>query len=274
MLHNIIVPAVFILSSTLAEEGERCMYGAVGAAVELPLNFDGLDSSSELTWIHNQKKVFRRRDGKVTVSTLKTKPNGALVLEKVQFSSAGDYRATVFSTDGVQQHHTTVRLCVLKPLSEPSLTATCGTSVVTLTCGAERYPDASVSWSKGGIPWMNATNHTLTLDLPLIGVGENVSCTVSNKVSKKTSKDVQLLCPDTGDSVSHPPTLGNSGINPSDQSRNGGGGKDGEQATYPTGVFWAVVAAGGGVFVLTVIGICVCVCCVRTRRRRRSGGEI
>ncbi|XP_035378876.1 T-cell surface antigen CD2-like isoform X2 [Electrophorus electricus] len=274
MLQNLLVVQSAFLFLSCALAGDKpCIYKAVGDDAELHLGFKGLDASSHLTWYHNQTRVYYRKSSTLLVEEQEVASDGTLTLENIQLSNAGHYRATVFNKMGVQQHSVTVSLCVLEPLSEPSVTLTCAETGVTLTCAEDDHSNMSVSWSKNRIQWKSATTaKTLTLHSSVIGAGENVSCTVSNRVSAKTSKEVALLCPDTGDLTPHPSTLGDTEIEQRDQTSS----RDAEKRRLLFGMdFWTIVAivSGGALVLLVLLGVCTCACYIHTRKHRRQRVE-
>lgn len=82
-------------------------------------------------------------------------------------------------------------------MPEPSVKVQCVEEGVNLTCIPMNNNEVFVSWMKNGEK-TKTTHAVLHVSSSELKSGDKFSCTLSNMISKKTAKDVQPVCSDTG----------------------------------------------------------------------------
>ncbi|XP_009302670.1 uncharacterized protein si:dkey-11f4.20 isoform X2 [Danio rerio] len=246
-----------------------CVYKKVGENVVIELMIDQLNPGDHLIWKKSQMKVFEKKN-----SAVKTKNegfdidhSGSLIIENIQTDKSGTYKAEVFNSDGKSKTKMEIQLCVQEPVSEPSITVQCGDEGVHLSCIFLSGTEASVSWMKNGQK-TDKTAAVLHISWSELELGDSYSCTVSNRISLKSAKDVQPACSSTEN------TTNADGDRKKDED---GGGKgennndDGQSFLFGLDLWMVVlVAVAGGVFLILFIICVVCICC---RRRNKSKAE-
>jgi len=88
------------------------MYKTVGERVEISLDIGELPEKGELTWTHNQYKVYNKRGSSVKTSKLDVDRYGSLILENVQKKHSGVYEGQVYDQNGKLIKRSTHQLCV------------------------------------------------------------------------------------------------------------------------------------------------------------------
>ncbi|XP_026220550.1 SLAM family member 6 [Anabas testudineus] len=193
------VGVIFLLGliNLSAANRDTCdLYAAVGLSVTLPLDFDGLTNAHELKWFHNNTVVFHRKQNKlIVVKTGDISPMGSLQLKNLQFSDAGTYQADVLHPNNSIAKKWSGRLCVQGKVPKPQLTYICDFEfcTVNLNCIVTSPEGLVFSWTLGKKTLLNQTRQTWSISLSHLK-GENVMCSVGNKVNRENSDVVRLTC--------------------------------------------------------------------------------
>ncbi|XP_034735642.1 uncharacterized protein LOC117949448 [Etheostoma cragini] len=174
------------------------LYAVVGLqSLLLPFEYDGLANSHVLRWTHNSTIVFHREKGRVSVGRSEDISTvGSLLLNNLQFSSAGTYQANVLNPNGTLAKTWTQRICMMDNVSKPRLTYMCDpkSSAVNLNCHAA-YPQGLVfSWTLDEKTLTEETRQTLSISLAKLKGETSFTCSVANKVSKEKSDTVRPTC--------------------------------------------------------------------------------
>ncbi|KAK2905335.1 hypothetical protein Q8A67_007134 [Cirrhinus molitorella] len=214
-----------------------CIYKAVGDKVVIPFDGASLPAYNELKWTHNQTRVYYKKGSQIKNSELNIDQHGSLVLENVQKDKSGEYRGITYDADGSLIKETVQQLCVQEPVPEPTVLVECVEKGVNLTCSAVNDKSMVVSWMKNSMK-ANVTRAVLYVNSSELKSGDNFSCTVSNKISQTSAKEVEPVCSDTGLDL------------------------------------WSilVVLTGGGILMLFIICL-VCVCRGCRQNKRKAEGE-
>lgn len=221
------------------------VYAEVGQNLNLSFVYEGLTNQHGLKWTHNNKEVFSRQQGKVTLGKIDDiSPMGSLSLKNLQFSDAGTYQATVLHPNNTIATKWSGRLCVIDKVTKPQLTYVCDfkSSAVNLNCNVTSPQGLVFSWTHDKKKLPSQTRQTLSIPLGRLQ-GGNFMCSVENKVSKENSNVVRPTCKSPSPS---PPTL--------------------YCLTFKT--FGAVLAAGGALILVLLI-IIIILCCRHKRTKTK-----
>ncbi|XP_053741434.1 T-cell surface antigen CD2-like [Synchiropus splendidus] len=221
---------------------QNCQHVQIGGTFQVPLQHK-LQPSESLMWKHNGARIFYRKANKIlTGSKENVTASGSLSLKNIEKRHEGVYAAEVFNADGEMiPNIKSISLCVLAPVSKPTVKENCGSAHVTFTC---QTTEKSIVWLQNEKVMAGQNNFNLTLTAKDSRAGP-IRCRVSNQVSESTSDAHTPQCPPDG--------LRNS---------------DSEHTLLGL-EFWTMIiilSAGGG-FVLLLIIILV-VCCVCARRKK------
>ncbi|XP_043105279.1 hepatocyte cell adhesion molecule-like [Puntigrus tetrazona] len=224
-----------------------CIYKATGE--KAVISFDGakLQEEYELKWTHNKNRVYFKKGSKVKVKELDVDEDGSLILTDVQKDKSGEYKGIVYDSEGSLIKETVQQLCVLEPVSEPTVVVECVEKGVNLTCSAENHREVLVSWMRNHME-ANVTHAFLHISLSEIKSGDSFSCTVSNQISQKSAKEVQPACSDA----------------------------DTSEKRFLFGLdswLMLVILTGGGSFLILFIICLVAVCCCCGRNKRKAKRE-
>uniref|UniRef100_A0A673GRV7 Ig-like domain-containing protein n=1 Tax=Sinocyclocheilus rhinocerous TaxID=307959 RepID=A0A673GRV7_9TELE len=177
-----------------------CIYKAVGGKVVISVDDAKLQEDNELRWTHNKQRVYLKKGSQIKLNKLNVNKDGSLILENVQKDKSGEYKGIIYDAEGKLIKETVQQLCVLEPVPEPTVMVECVEKGVNLTCSAVNNDEVVVSWMKNGMK-ANATRAFLHVISSELKSGDNFSCTVSNKISKKSAKEVKPVCSDTEKSI-------------------------------------------------------------------------
>lgn len=90
-----------------------CTYKAVGDNVVIRLGDEKLPQDSHLIWTHDKRRVYSKKGSNVKNEGLIINHYGSLILENIQKSKSGEYKAEVFDKDGKLIKKTVEKICVL-----------------------------------------------------------------------------------------------------------------------------------------------------------------
>uniref|UniRef100_A0A673GSC7 Ig-like domain-containing protein n=1 Tax=Sinocyclocheilus rhinocerous TaxID=307959 RepID=A0A673GSC7_9TELE len=221
-----------------------CIYKAAGDKVVISFDDAKLQEDNELRWTHNKQRVYLKKGSQIKLNKLNVSEDGSLILETVQKDKSGEYKGIIYDAEGNLIKETIQQLCVLEPVPEPTVMVECVEKGVNLTCSAVNNDEVVVSWMKNGMK-ANVTHAVLHVSSSELKSGDNFSCTVSNKISKKSAKNVEPVCSDTGP----------------------------KRFLFGLDLWWMlVILTGGGSFLLILFIIClvwVCRCCRRNKRKAK-----
>ncbi|XP_048048674.1 uncharacterized protein si:dkey-11f4.20 [Megalobrama amblycephala] len=263
---------IFIFSS--GKSVSSCNYKAVGENVVIQLGDEELPQDSHLTWTHDKMRVYVKRGSNVKNEGLTVNRYGSIILDNIQKSKSGEYTGEVYDKDGKSIKKTVEKLCVLEPVPEPSVIVQCVEEGVNLTCIPLNSNEVFVSWTKNGEE-SKTTHAVLHVSSSELKSGDKFSCTLSNMISKKTAKDVQPVCSDTGVHT----TNANKDKEKEENSNNENKDDDVTEKKLLFGFdFWwmLVILSGGASFLLILFIIClvcVCRCCSRSKRKAKEEAE-
>uniref|UniRef100_A0A673GS92 Ig-like domain-containing protein n=1 Tax=Sinocyclocheilus rhinocerous TaxID=307959 RepID=A0A673GS92_9TELE len=223
------------------------------AGDKVVISFDDakLQEDNELRWTHNKQRVYLKKGSQIKLNKLNVSEDGSLILETVQKDKSGEYKGIIYDAEGNLIKETIQQLCVLEPVPEPTVMVECVEKGVNLTCSAVNNDEVVVSWMKNGMK-ANVTHAVLHVSSSELKSGDNFSCTVSNKISKKSAKNVEPVCSDT------------------DMSE--------KRFLFGLDLWWMlVILTGGGSFLLILFIIClvwVCRCCRRNKRKAKLTSSV
>ncbi|XP_013882449.1 T-cell surface antigen CD2, partial [Austrofundulus limnaeus] len=215
------------------------LYAATGTDFTVPLE-DPLDPQGRLEWkIGNKVETFRDIKKVTSEKENSLTKNGSFIIKDVKKEQSMIYTYTIFDKDYKQKFTKARHLCVLDPVSKPTLKMECKEPKVIFTCVIGQQPeDRQIHWLKDGEKIEN-TKLTLEIDSSESKL-KKFSCQVFNKVSSKTSETLTHNC------IKH--------VVPG----------------IPEEVFgisiWIFVGCGGGVVLVLIIFVIVC-CVLRKRKR-------
>ncbi|KAF6715739.1 T-cell surface antigen CD2 [Oryzias melastigma] len=225
------------------------LYGAVGQNLVLPFDYKELKSQNTLKWTHNEKVIFHRKISKVNVG----KPEdidstGSLSLKNLQFTSAGNYKATVWYSNGTFEKEWDGRLCVMEKVPKPQLTYICDfkSNAVKLNCNVSKPRGLNYSWTVDERILTNEKAQTLSVSFNEAKEERRFSCSVENRVSKESSDRVHLTC------KKESPQL----------------------LCFPKKIVMAVLAGGAGlIFLLIIVVAALCSCRSKSHMTVEDEGE-
>ncbi|XP_048860822.1 T-cell surface antigen CD2-like [Brienomyrus brachyistius] len=196
---------VFIALTIVADiQGtqESCMTVATGAAVTLPLNYPDFKKDDELIWKHNATTILKRKKQRfVSGQESSMMPDGSLRLTGLQLHDSGSYQVEVYNSDGELVRQSSVTLCVMEKVSEPTVNYRCGMQL-NLTCYLEKRPGrVTFEWTRNNITVEGDNGETLTVDRKLAS-GDTFSCKARNEVSQEKSPSVPVKCGGLGPTIS------------------------------------------------------------------------
>uniref|UniRef100_A0A672ZRS2 Ig-like domain-containing protein n=1 Tax=Sphaeramia orbicularis TaxID=375764 RepID=A0A672ZRS2_9TELE len=231
--------------TTSAAYRDTCdLYATVGQNLTLPFVYERLESRDNLQWIHNNKFIFKRHQGRVTFG----KPDdvsvtGSLLLKTLKSSSAGLYQADVSYPNGTLAKTWTGYLCLMDKVTKPYLSFVCDykSGVVTLNCHVAKPQDVMFSWTLDERPF-SETRSTGSITLSLFKEWGGFTCAAANKVSKEKSDIVRPMCKKP--SPSPPPLL-----------------------CFTSKAVVAVLAGGVSVILLLLFIIIITLCCCYRRNK-------
>ncbi|XP_043105275.1 T-cell surface antigen CD2-like [Puntigrus tetrazona] len=271
MLENVTLTLLINLIFMFSTGQSSCTYSAVGEKVVI--SFDGakLQEGDELRWTHDEVRVYFKKGSKVKVKELDVDEDGSLILTDVQKDKSGEYKGIIYDSEGSLIKETVQQLCVLEPVSEPTVVVECVEKGVNLTCSAENNREVLVSWTKNGITTDStlAFLHFLSSE---IKSGDSFSCTVSNQISQKSAKEVQPACSDAGLYATTANYHKEKEANSSSANENK---KDVYKKKFLGLDLWLmlVILTGGGSFLVLSIICLVCFCRCYRRNKRKAKEE-
>ncbi|XP_072250112.1 uncharacterized protein [Leuresthes tenuis] len=230
--------SVFLLCLSVIESKdspEACnLYATKGETFVIHLD-KPKDSSDVLKWKFNDVTIFNRHR---ISEKLKFDENGSLTLPSPNAADEGSYKYEVFGKDGQRKGFKDYRLCVLDPLTTPTLKKDCTKQQVQLTCETAQK-NVVFAWLQNNdvVPGEKGSS----LRRP-INKEHKFSCKVSNQFKSVTSNEVTGSCTSNPSGGSFPKEL------------------------YGISI-WIFV--GGGAGIVLVLIIIVIICCIRAKRKRR-----
>ncbi|KAF4109305.1 hypothetical protein G5714_010378 [Onychostoma macrolepis] len=275
MLQNVTVTLLInlIFMFSTGKFVSSCIYKAVGDKVVISFDDAKLQADNELRWTHNQKRVYFKKGSQIKLNELNADEDGSLILENVQKDKSGEYKGVIYNAEGTLIKETVQQLCVLEPVPEPIVMVECVEKGVNLTCSAVNNNEVvdPVSWMKNGIK-TNATHAFLHVISSELKSGDHFSCTVSNRISQKSAKEVKPVCSDTGLHA----TIANDYKEKEVNSKSGNENKkDVYENTFLGLELWLmlVILTGGASFLILFIICLVCVCRCYRRNKRKAKEE-
>ncbi|XP_029010700.1 uncharacterized protein LOC114857930 [Betta splendens] len=256
-----VMAAVFLLGCSLlsAADTDTCkVYAAVGKNLTLSFELSyKLSSRDGLKWTHNGTTVYwRDSSGLIYLMADSVSSTGSLLLNNLQFSSAGFYEATVSNPSQRETKIWSGRVCVVDAVTKPQLTYDCDfkAGAVVLNCKAPSPQALLFSWTLGTTLLQKEMGQTLRLPLERLK-GGSVACVVNNKASGANSDAVLPVCK----SPTPPPRVPAPGPG---------------QVCLPLKTFGAMLVGGAGlVLVLLIVIIVLCCRHKRTGAQMRSGNK-
>ncbi|KAL1262291.1 hypothetical protein QQF64_007556 [Cirrhinus molitorella] len=117
--------------------------------------------------------------------------NGTLIIKRVNRADSGNYRLTVYNSDGTETFHGDLQVIVEAPIGSVEVSIICSSSgVMRVSCSSEG-DQLLYSWTLNGDPLMDG-NSSIDLDEETDG---DISCSVKNHVSH-TQKTIRVKpCP-------------------------------------------------------------------------------
>lgn len=238
----------------LQAENSCDIYAAVGQDLTLPFAYSKLGRSHVLRWTQNSSIVFSRQQGRVLVGKpADISSTGSLLLQNIQFSSAGLYQANVLHPNNTPAASWIGHLCVLDRVVKPQLTYTCDfkSSSVDLNCYVANTQGLVFSWTNDEKALTRETGQKLKISLKQLKGNTSFTCSVANKArSKEKSNTIYPSCESPPAPALH-------------------------CFTFKT-LQAAVAGAAGLILLLISIIVILCCCLVRhkTQKRMRDDGEL
>lgn len=226
-------------------------YAAVGQSLTLPFAYDRLNISDTLRWTHNRSIVFYREQGKVSSGkSADISATGSLLLKNLQFSSAGEYQATVLHSNGALANSWISNLCILDKVLKPRLTYDCDfkSASVNLNCYTANPQGLVFSWELNEKTLAHETRQELRISLAQLKGGSKFTCSVANKASKEKSEAVHPTCVSPTPS---PPKM----------------------ICFTSRTLLAVTT-GGAALILLLLTIIIILCCCRKSKRIKDRREL
>lgn len=231
------------------------LYAAVGQSLTLPFAYDGLNISHTLRWTHNSRVVFYRQQGRVlTGKSADISATGSLLLNNLQFSSAGEYQATVLHSNGTLANSWNRNLCMMDKVLKPQLTYNCDfkSASVILNCYTANPQGLVFLWELNEKSLPGPPRQELRIPLTQLKGGSKFTCSVANKIAKEKSEAVHPTCVSPSPS---PPKM-----------------------ICFTSKTVLAVATGGAVLILLLLTIIIILCCChkskKTQMRIKDRGEL
>ncbi|KAM8903945.1 uncharacterized protein AB9W97_007827 [Spinachia spinachia] len=189
-------------SVSSADSSQKCdYYVETGGTATVPMTL-AVDPSDKLTWWRDGSVILRRNKGGFVVGSKDlVTANGSLRLTDVSPSNEGAYRAEVSNSEGKNRGTLkTTRLCALDPVPEPQVTQqpNCdATSEVQFVCAVQPQQapaqEYAFAWLQKNEVLAGETGRTLTRQVDQVKT-DPVACNISNRVSWRTSVEVQRAC--------------------------------------------------------------------------------
>uniref|UniRef100_A0A3B3SST9 Ig-like domain-containing protein n=1 Tax=Paramormyrops kingsleyae TaxID=1676925 RepID=A0A3B3SST9_9TELE len=191
----------FVLHLYMSGTQESCMTVATGATVTLPLNYPDFTMDHELIWKHNFTTILKRKKQNVILGQESSMmSDGSLRLIDLQLRDTGSYQVEVYNSNGLHVKQSSVTLCVLEKVSEPTVNYTCRIQLV-LTCHLEKKPgNVTFEWTRNNITVERENEETLRVDGK--SASGTFSCRARNEVSEERSPSVTVTCGDLGPTIS------------------------------------------------------------------------
>ncbi|CAB1327774.1 unnamed protein product [Coregonus sp. 'balchen'] len=245
-----LLQAFLVIHGFISLSADSCEYSfRNGSSVTIHLKYTDL-SSKELTWKHNEKLIFKRRNGKFILGKAEDiVDGGSLQLKGLMLKDEGTYKAEVFDSDGKSIKEQSSRLCMEK-VSKPSVKFTCSAKDVTFTCTLANTEGVNLKWSRNTKTLDRETKTTLTIDRKTLKAPDTFTCSAANEVSEETSDVIKPTCKAVSDSGVPRLLFGFD--------------------------FWTMVgilAGGGGLVLLLIITTLVCCCLSRRKSQMRFEEE-
>ena len=180
------------------------IHAELGSSLVLPLEHKTLSDKDTLRWAHNGTRIFYRQANRIRVG----KPtdihaDGSLLLHKLDFSDAGDYKADVLNASNTRINGRVASLCVTTPkvpkpmVPKPVVTFVCGSdgAVATLNCNCNVL-NVVFAWTQAGRIIKGETKATLSVTLAKLNGYKDFRCSVEHGgTSQVQSNPVWLKCP-------------------------------------------------------------------------------
>ncbi|KAL1246766.1 hypothetical protein QQF64_033613 [Cirrhinus molitorella] len=263
-LTNLLIHLIFMFST--GKFVSSCLYKEVGDKVVIPFGGEKLQVNVEVRWSHNERRVYFKKGSQVKQNELDADQHGSLILENVQKNKSGEYKGIAFDAGGKLIKETVQQLCVLEPVPEPTVMFETIDKGVNLTCSAVNN-ESTVVWMKNGKN-ANVTGAVLHINSSELKSGDTFSCTVSNKISQKSAKEVKLVWSDTGLYAAIANDNKEKKVNSNSGNENTDNTGEATMTFLGLDVWWMlVILTAGGCFLLILFIICL-VCVWRCRQKK------
>lgn len=84
----------------------------MGEQIVIPFDDEKLQADNDISWTHNQRRVYLKRHSHVKKNELSVDQHGSLILENLQKDNSGEYMGEAFNQDGKLIKKTVQQLCV------------------------------------------------------------------------------------------------------------------------------------------------------------------
>lgn len=175
------------------------LHAAPGQSLALPFAFHGLNRQHVVRWTHDNKIVFYRQGGRVSMGKeADVAANGSLLLSDLKASAAGFYRVNVLHPNATPADSWSGRLCVEERVPKPRLDYACDyrSAVVNLDCLLLVADPGGLDfqWALDGKRLESQSGQRLSVSLAKLRGQGSFTCSAANKVSKAESDAVRPVC--------------------------------------------------------------------------------
>ncbi len=84
----------------------------MGEQIVIPFDDEKIQADNDISWTHNQMRVYLKRRSHVKNNKLSIDQHGSLILENLQKNNSGEYTGEAFNKDGTLIKRIVQGLCV------------------------------------------------------------------------------------------------------------------------------------------------------------------
>ncbi len=84
----------------------------MGEQIVIPFDDEKIQADNDISWTHNQMRVYLKRRSNVKNNKLSVDQHGSLILENLQKNNSGEYTGEAFNKDGTLIKRIVQWLCV------------------------------------------------------------------------------------------------------------------------------------------------------------------
>ncbi|XP_036413211.1 T-cell surface antigen CD2-like [Colossoma macropomum] len=232
------------------EDCNACnLTATVGDTLNIPLNFEPLNLDDEIKWTHENKVIFRRKNGKKAKENIAdVTENGELIIQDAEKKHNGTYKVDVYDSKGMAKILKTTMLCVHEMLPKPVVNITCDKGKVLVKCDVQNEKDQTFIWYHNGVQ----TREDKQTFSPKVKNDEKFECAVKKPVKSHKSDAIHVKCIQEG-------ILGRKTL-----------------FGFDLRIMVGILATGGGLVLLLMIVLVTCACqsCKRREKRLRDEEEL